>query len=652
MRELKQTIKKMKRSKSSGYDNINIEFIKLSTERILKLILSFLNLTLREGLITSSWCLDIITPIHKEGTKSNPDNYRGISIMNSLLKILCTLMNNRLDEYVQQTNLINQAQIGFKKYSRTSDHVFTLKSLINKYVYDNKNKLYTCFVDFKKAFDSIWHNGLFYKLELNKIDGKFLDLLKDIYKKSKGTVKINNKLTNFFNHEKGVRQGDPLSPTLFNLFINDLFKEINSANNNSVTLNNIDKINTLMFADDLILLSTTKEGLQKSLNALDKYVQKWKLEINYKKTKCMTFSKSNQKEKHIFTIRDQILDNTNEYKYLGLTINKKGNFSPTLEDLSCKAKRAIYSIKSKINIRFISIRTLLKLFDSLISPILLYGSELWEPYLNQGDEKWDQNSIEKIHTQFIKSIIGVNRSTSNAMTRGDTGRYSLKKMILLRNIKYINQIKEKKENTLVKQAYIYETGHSHNRITIETTANNFNNNLNTLLDKEIDIYKLSKYKLKQYIKTVFSEKWKNTLSISSKADTYKTFKNTPKFEKYFDCIINTKHLRAFTKLRLSDHNLMIEEGRRKRPILPRNERICDTCNKLEDEIHFLIDCKKYKHLRIEAFKTINEEVPNFSEIADSRSKFLFLMSQENEKIIKLIAFCTYEWFIIRDIQNA
>ena len=165
-----------------------------------------------------------------------------------------------------------------------------------------------------------------------------------------------------------------------------------------------------------------------------------------------TWNISNQKEKHIFTIGEQTLDNTNEYKYLGLTINKKGNFSPTLEDLSCKAKRAIYSIKSKINIRFISIRTLLKLFDSLISPILLYGSELWEPYLNQDDEKWDQNSIEKIHTQFIKSIIGVNRSTSNAMTRGDTGRYSLKSMILLRNIKYLNQIKQKKENTLVKQA--------------------------------------------------------------------------------------------------------------------------------------------------------------------------------------------------------
>ena len=195
-----------------------------------------------------------------------------------------------------------------------------------------------------------------------------------------------------------------LSPTLFNIYINDLFNELDKDNSDYVTLNDIDKISALMFADDLILISTSKSGLQKSLNALEKYTKKWKLEINYKKSKCITFSRSNHKEKHQFTINNQILENTNEYKYLGIIINKKGSFLPTLEDLnlSCKAKRAIYSINSKINIRFLSVKTLLKIFDSLICPILLYGSEVWESYLNQNDEKWDQNSIEKVHTQFIK----------------------------------------------------------------------------------------------------------------------------------------------------------------------------------------------------------------------------------------------------------
>ena len=104
-----------------------------------------------------------------------------------------------------------------------------------------------------------------------------------MYKRSKCAIKINNKLTNFFDHEKGVRQGDPLSPTLFNIFINDLFKEINTSHADSVSLNNIDKISVLMFADDLILISTTREGLQKYLDTLDTYAKKWKLEINYKK---------------------------------------------------------------------------------------------------------------------------------------------------------------------------------------------------------------------------------------------------------------------------------------------------------------------------------------------------------------------------------
>ena len=81
----------------------------------MKLILSFNHVTLTKGMITSKWCLDITTPIHQ----------------------------------------------GWKKSSRTTDHVFTLNSLINKYVYDNKKKLYTCFADFKKALDSIWHKGLF-----------------------------------------------------------------------------------------------------------------------------------------------------------------------------------------------------------------------------------------------------------------------------------------------------------------------------------------------------------------------------------------------------------------------------------------------------------------------------------------------------------
>ena len=235
----------------------------------------------------------------------------------------------------------------------------------------------------------------------------------------------------------------------------------------------------------------------------------------------------------------------------------------------------------------------------------------------------------------MKRILGLNRATSNTLVRGDMERYSLQSKAISRNIKYLNQIKQKKDNSLVKQAYLVEEKQTQNRISIESSAKKVNTNLKNLFNKEIDVYKLSNYKLKQYIDTIFCESWKNKLSNSSKADTYKKLKSIPKFEKYLDDIKNIKYLKALTKLRLSDHKLMIEEGRRKRPIIPREERICKTCNKIEDEIHFLIDCDKYKDDRMDKFKIIINEVPCFEDMPDSKTKFIYLMSQKNKKTNEL-----------------
>ena len=201
---------------------------------MIRIIHNFLNLNLTKGTTSTRICCGLISPIHKEGPLDDPSNYRGICIMNSLLKLLCTILNDRLTEFSQQNNLISKEQIGFQKNCRTSDHIFTLKSIVNKYVADTK--LYVCFVDFKKAFDSVWHNGLFRKLENKGINGNFLNLIKSIYAKTKCAVKINGKVTNSFNYLKGVQQGNPLSSTLFNLFVNDIFDEIKNAS--PVSLNN------------------------------------------------------------------------------------------------------------------------------------------------------------------------------------------------------------------------------------------------------------------------------------------------------------------------------------------------------------------------------------------------------------------------------
>ena len=561
-------------------------------------------------------------------------------------------MNERIDNYLQKNNIINKAQIGFQRGNRTTDHILTLKSIVNKYIYDNKSNLYACFIDFKKAFDSVNHQKLFYKLRENKINGKLLNLLQSIYKQSQCALKINNKLTQFFNYEKGVIQGNPLSPLLFNIYINDLFQKIEEANNTPITLDGRNNISALMFADDLIIFSTSKRGLQSSLNALHSYSKIWDLEVNMKKTKCMSFSKGNKKEKDELTFNNQKIQFINEFKYLGITINRKGSFTPTLDDLSNKATNAIYSLNSKINIKLLSPSIILKLFDFLICPILLYGSEVWEPYLNQNFEKWDSNSIEKVHLHFMKRLLGVNRSTTNVLIRGELGRYSLQEKCIIKNMRYIKYVKSKDESTLVKQAYNYEMSKSENRTSINNTIENLNKRIDEIEGGHVDLFKTKEKKLKNYINRVFEKEWTKSINNSSKSDTYKLFKLKPSMETYLKDIKDVRYIKTLTKFRLSDHKLMIAEGRKCRPIINRSERLCLYCNKLEDEIHFLIECNRYKYERYEMYDKIGKFVPNFKTIPDSKSKFIFLMSQENVNITKILALNIHRWNQIREIQMA
>ena len=146
-----------------------------------------------------------------------------------------------------------------------SDHIFTLHTLIDKYIHKHNSKIYACFVDFRKAFDSVWHKGLFYRLLSYGINGKMFRLIKNLYSKSTSMVRIDNYKTSAFSYLRGVRQGCILSLLLFNLFLNELPWSINYKETDSIILLNSEKLNTLLYVDDLIIFSRSKMGLQNCL---------------------------------------------------------------------------------------------------------------------------------------------------------------------------------------------------------------------------------------------------------------------------------------------------------------------------------------------------------------------------------------------------
>ena len=246
------------------------------------------NAILSSGHYPNSWGNGYIVPIYKKGDSSDPKNYRGITISSCLGKVFSVILNNRIIEYLNENDLLCQEQIGFRKNYCTSDHVLMLKTLIDYYKSKNK-KIYSCFVDLSAAFDSIWHDGLIYKLIKMGISKNIVNVLPNMYSKISACVKTNDYLTDTFPCRVGTKQGCSLSPTLFNLFLNDLPPRLKIKQCHPTKLNG-KLLGSLLYADDLVILSESEKGLQTALNLLNKYCTTWRLKINTDKTKVMVNS--------------------------------------------------------------------------------------------------------------------------------------------------------------------------------------------------------------------------------------------------------------------------------------------------------------------------------------------------------------------------
>ena len=193
--EIRTAAKKIKNNKSPFSGKIKNEMIKSSLNELMPVSLKLFNAVLSSGTMPQTWCGCLITPIFKSGTKSDPSNYRGMCISSCLF---CSILNQRLLEHVQSLDILHKSQIGFLANNRTADHVLTLRTLIDKYVNCHQTKVYACFVDFRKVFDSVWHDGLLYKLLQINVPGNFYNVIKSLYSNSTSSVRIGNSQTRSF----------------------------------------------------------------------------------------------------------------------------------------------------------------------------------------------------------------------------------------------------------------------------------------------------------------------------------------------------------------------------------------------------------------------------------------------------------------------
>ena len=270
------------------------------------------------------------------------------------------------------------------------------------------------------------------------IDGKLFDIIRSMYENIKLRVKYISSLSDLFSCDVGLLQGEIISPFLFALFINDIELNLQENLNDGVCIEQL-QLYLLLFADDAVLLSETRERLQNQLNNFENYCTKWNLNVNIPKTKIVVFRKGGnlgQNDKLYYAGNE--IEVVNSFVYLRVVFSSGGSFIPNTKTLSGKALERMHQLIQLLREVDTPINIALNLFDSFVASVLSYGCEVWG-YMNA-------ECIERVHRKIYKYIINGKQTTNNNALYSELGRYPLLIERRIRIVKYWFNLMHKSEN--------------------------------------------------------------------------------------------------------------------------------------------------------------------------------------------------------------
>jgi hypothetical protein len=603
LKELTDVIFRAKWGKACGPDRIQIELLKHASPAVVKILFDIMQLIFKNAIFPNVWTINYLKAIYKKGSKDDPDNYRGLAIAPAISKIYCTILLQRLETHVTKNKIISLNQIGFQRGYRASDHIYLLKTIVNKILTRGK-RLYAAFIDFKKAYDTVDRSILLKSLHNSGIQGNFLFNLQAMYQRVSYSIKTNGRTMNPIESNLGLKQGCPLSPLLFNIYINDIgdYLKDNEEGDLSVYGTNI---NHFLYADDLVLLADSKEKLQEHLYGLSEFAKAKELTVSTKKSVVMVFSKSGRKTSDTFSYNNTKLESVQSFTYLGVDISASGSFSSGIKSLVTKAKKAMIPLYRTIVQFDLPFKNVHKMFTSLIEPILLYNSENWACMTSKEIErcKNDNNRIYELtlgapatiaQLKFLKFALGVNKQCPTMAVLGETAEVPLLLKGFHRMLTYWNRTKEMGDETLVKKAYLENVASNSNWCqTIQIL--NSSHDLHNGDIEEAKFFMVARKRLRDN----FTKYWRNRIDDRSKEKKlhfYSQVKHEFTMDQYLD-LPAFRDRQRITKFITSDHCLGIEKGRHNNK--PREERVCKACDgeAIEDEEHFILDCAAYKDIR-------------------------------------------------------
>lgn len=418
---------------SASLGPLTAALLKAGKDALTPVLASLFTAVFRSGCFPAAWALGAITSIHKKGDVTDPNNYRGITVGHVLAKLYAIVINSRLASWLEARGLRAKGQAGFRQGHRTVDNCFIVRAMAER-ARARGVKLYCCAVDFEKAFDSVDRPLLWAALRRAGIGGTMLAAVQAMYADVPVCVRTAEGLSGCFQSVLGVKQGCPLSPLLFGIFLDDFEGDLQSAVGQAAALPKLAgrTVPTLLFADDMLLMATSAAGLQAQLHYLQTYCDAKKLTVNIAKTQVMILrpggggGNGRLAAGEAFTYAARPLEVASSTKYLGLTfsqLSKQRGFAGCADVLARAGRQAMFAMRRRAwELGACSIEQQCSLFDVFVKPVLSYGCEVWGVDLLL---RADCSSLERVHRWFCRRLQGLPQQVSSAVALAELGRQPL-----------------------------------------------------------------------------------------------------------------------------------------------------------------------------------------------------------------------------------
>lgn len=408
-------------------------------------LVGLFNMCIRRRNVPTLWLYTVLIAILKsKRPKDVASSYRIIALESCFLKMFTLLIEGRLRDWCEENDFLPPTQNGFRPGYRANNNIHILKTAIDISRH-KKRKLYVAFVDLTNAFPSVDRATLWTKLRSYGISGPIFDCLRAIYPRMQYIVRSNNEVSNTFESNIGILAGDPASPLAFLLYLADFRTPLDPDD-----LILIDQaVSHLEHADDMALLSTTHQGLQRKLDHLGKWASHNLMESNPQKCNIMVFGAAHANEPPLYLYGDKI-PFTDTYKYVGISISSKGR-SIFKQHYEKKAQAGRIAAAAALALR------------SIVGPIdPINGRKIYlaqiDPHLTAGcdicidTEQVNLRILEVVQESFIRRFLGIGDKALTAFLFTETGLWPLAYRRLSLAIRYHEYIITLPDSHLAKKA--------------------------------------------------------------------------------------------------------------------------------------------------------------------------------------------------------